>query len=91
MKGRNYKKLTGLGFTKFVMSDRKQNKYIHTQKSIEDYKMNIESKSFIDTPVICKEFGCGKTLSPTERLYSDYCFKHQRLLNQQTIVNDKKL
>jgi hypothetical protein len=28
------------------------------------------------TDVKCKKFGCGKVLTHTEYLYSDYCFKH---------------
>jgi len=33
-----------------------------------------------DAPT-CKEFGCGKILTPTEYLFSEYCFVHARKNN----------
>lgn len=32
---------------------------------------------------ICKHFGCGRKLTATENLYSEYCFKHARQKNQE--------
>lgn len=29
-------------------------------------------------PEICKQFGCGKQLSPTEKLYGGRCVNHQK-------------
>lgn len=37
-------------------------------------------------PPICNQFGCGKELTPTEYLYSEYCFKCQRSKNQNEII-----
>ena len=44
------------------------------------YIKKIEKEKFPDNDdaPICKEFGCGKKLSPTEYLYSKYCFQHAR-------------
>lgn len=31
---------------------------------------------------VCKYFGCAKVLSPTEYLFSEYCFRHSQLHKQ---------
>lgn len=41
-------------------------------------------------PTICKSFGCGKHLSPTEQLYGERCVNHQRKETTLSII-DKHL
>ena len=31
-----------------------------------------------EEPVLCLHFGCGKTLSPRERLFGKLCINHQK-------------
>lgn len=33
-----------------------------------------------EEPHICKKFGCGKTLTKTEKLYGNYCQGHSKIL-----------
>lgn len=40
--------------------------------------MTNEHKTEIVEPTICKTFGCGRTLSSKETLYSEHCYKHQK-------------
>lgn len=35
-----------------------------------------------DESILCFTFGCGKHLSLTDKMYSDYCFKCQLKINQ---------
>ena len=46
----------------------------------------ISLRDIKEEPITCKKFGCGKILTHTENLYSDYCFKHQREINQNKTI-----
>lgn len=52
-----------------------KNKIVYVKKEYKD-------EQFDNSPHVCKQFGCGKTLSNIESLYSEYCFKHQQQINQ---------
>jgi hypothetical protein len=40
-----------------------------------------DREDFVDTPHVCKFFGCGKHLSIDEQLYGEFCINHQKKEN----------
>lgn len=69
---------------------------IHVRKPvIENLLVDIrryydEGEAEVTEADICKHFGCGRQLSPTEKLYGDTCIKHQRKETTLSII-DKHL
>lgn len=47
------------------------------QRLADKLKLILPTNFFEDDePVVCAKFGCPRHLSPTEHLYSNYCFEH---------------
>lgn len=71
------------------MKQKKEQRWIKFYKrgeAINRAKKQREEKEFKSiNPVVCKMFGCGKHLSPTEYLCSEYCFKHAQEVKQKGI------
>lgn len=40
-----------------------------------------------EQPVICLYFGCGRTLSPRERVFGNHCISHQKRLLFTSLID----
>ena len=69
------------------MSKRYNNIYRHLRSPNHQSTARTQRKIIRYTKERCKQFGCGKKLTPTETLYGDYCFVHAQQRNQQIIKN----
>lgn len=49
-----------------------------TADDVPQFAIDAQFKYTGEQPVICLQFGCGRTLSPQERVFSDRCISHQK-------------
>jgi hypothetical protein len=56
-------------------------------------KMRERFDSIETPPPVCKKFGCGKLLTPTEFLYGEYCFRctQLRIINKQNLPGNETI
>jgi hypothetical protein len=56
------------------------------QDEVDELLRQLPANHYDDRePTICKKFGCGRHLGPTEQLFSEFCFEHSKT----TITNLK--
>lgn len=72
------RKVSKKRWDKYVLVSKKRDKKPLVRKDLFEYMaMDLSFVYENEEPVKCKEFGCGRTLSRNERLYSDRCVSHQ--------------
>lgn len=68
------------------MKDERLNKLIDHEREDAEWRQFNYTK---DEETVCKRFGCGKKLTPEEKLYGTLCISCQRINHKPIDIVDK--